>query len=51
MLKLYHGSDVTIDKIDLSKGHPQLVEALRYRDLNNQYYFGTEQAIAKLIKI
>ena len=21
MLKLYHGSDVTIDKIDLSKGH------------------------------
>lgn len=30
---------------------PQLVEALRYRDLNNQFYFGTEQAIVKLIKI
>ncbi len=30
---------------------PQLVEALRYRDLNNQYFFGTERAIAKLAKI
>ena len=29
----------------------QLVEALRYRDINNQYYFGTEQAIAKLTRI
>ena len=30
---------------------PQLVEALRYRDLNNQYFFGTERAIAKLTRI
>ena len=30
---------------------PQLVEALRYRDLNNQYFFGTERAIAKLKKL
>ncbi len=30
---------------------PQLVEALRYRDLNNQYFFGTERAVAKLIRI
>ena len=29
----------------------QLVEALRYRDLNNQYFFGTERAIAKLTRI
>lgn len=26
----------------------QLVEALRYRDLNNQYFFGTERAVSKL---
>ena len=30
---------------------PKLVEALRYRDLNNQYFFGTERAVAKLIRI
>ena len=30
---------------------PQLVEALRYRDLNDQYFFGTERAIAKLTRI
>lgn len=30
---------------------PQLVEALRYRDLNNQYFFGTERAVAKLTRI
>lgn len=30
---------------------PQLVEALRYRDLNDQYFFGTERAIAKLKRI
>lgn len=71
MLELYHGSNVAIDKIDLSKGHinkdfgkgfylttlpqqamePQLVEALRYRNLNNQYFFGTERAVAKLTRI
>ena len=90
MLELYHGSNVAIDKIDLSKGHinkdfgkgfhhdydivvgpvaddsvvqqldlfemglitlSQLVEALRYRNINNQYFFGTERAVAKLIRI
>lgn len=30
---------------------PQLVEALRYRDLNNQCFFGTERAVAKLTRI
>ena len=30
---------------------PQLVDALRYRDLNDQYFFGTERAIAKLTRI
>ena len=30
---------------------PQLVEALRYRDLNNQYFFGTERAVSKLTRI
>lgn len=29
----------------------QLVEALRYRDLNNQYFFGTERAVSKLTRI
>ncbi len=29
----------------------QLVEALRYRNINNQYFFGTERAVAKLIRI
>lgn len=29
----------------------QLVEALRYRDLNNQYFFGTERAVSKLTLI
>ena len=29
----------------------QLVEALRYRDLNNQYFFGTERAEEKLKRI
>ena len=66
MLKLYHGSNVVIDKIDLSYGHinqqldlyemgliglPQLIEGLRFRELNNQYYFGTDHAVAKLKKI
>ena len=30
---------------------PQLVEALRYRDLNNHFFFGTERAIAKLTRL
>lgn len=29
----------------------QLVEALRYHDLNNQYFFGTERAVSKLTRI
>lgn len=29
----------------------QLVEALRYCDLNNQYFFGTERAVSKLTRI
>ena len=29
----------------------QLVEALRYRELNNQYYFGTERAIQYLKRV
>lgn len=29
----------------------QLVEALRCRDLNNQYFFGTERAVSKLTRI
>ena len=29
----------------------QLVEALRYRDLYNQYFFGTERAVSKLTRI
>ena len=32
-------------------GLPQLIEGLRYRELNNQYYFGTDRAVAKLKKI
>lgn len=30
---------------------PQLVEALRFRELNNQYYFGTERAITYLHRV
>ena len=30
---------------------PQLVDTLRYRDLNDQYFFGAERAIAKLTRI
>ena len=32
-------------------GLPQLIEGLRFRELNNQYYFGTDRAVAKLKKI
>lgn len=30
---------------------PQLISALKFRNLNNQYFFGTERAISKLKKI
>lgn len=32
-------------------GLPQLIEALRFRELNNQYFFGTDLAVAKLERI
>ena len=42
MIKLYHGSNVNIDSIDL---------ALQYIHPTFQYFFGTERALAYLKKV
>lgn len=63
MIKLYHGSTVDIEHIDILKSRPnkdfgrgfyldQFLENLKYmKGVTFQYYFGTERAIAKLTKI
>lgn len=50
MITLFHGSNVTINEIDLSKGvkDKDFGQGL---ELNRQFFFGTEKAIAKLKKI
>ena len=47
MITLYHGSNVSIDTIDLAT----LVEELTYRHLNRQYFFGTSRAIQTLKRL
>ena len=62
-ITLYHGSNVAIDKIDLSMGMVNkdfgkglidmetLAKELAFRKLNRQYFFGTERAIAQLKRL
>ena len=46
-MKLFHGTNIDFDEIDLAQSN----RFKEFKQLNNQYFFGTDRAVSLLKRI